>query len=103
MLRIDVANARVKDSGYGLEINGKSLEDLISTALGTKLGDMRAGYGSDGTLKAFECNSCDISITINPHPTTVQIENDEYKWDSVESMEEDLNELYKEENAKAES
>lgn len=37
MLKISFTNAEVSDHGYGLEVNGKSLEDIISTALGTKL------------------------------------------------------------------
>ena len=36
MLKISFTNAEVSDHGYGLEVNGKSLEDIISTALGTK-------------------------------------------------------------------
>lgn len=35
MLKISFTNAEVSDHGYGLEVNGKSLEDIISTALGT--------------------------------------------------------------------
>lgn len=34
MLKISFTNAEVSDHGYGLEVNGKSLEDIISTALG---------------------------------------------------------------------
>ena len=37
MLKISFTNAEVSDHGYGLEVNGKSLEDIISTALGTKV------------------------------------------------------------------
>lgn len=37
MLKISFTNAEVSDHGYGLEVNGKSLGDIISTALGTKL------------------------------------------------------------------
>ena len=37
MLKISFTNAEVSDHGYGLEVNGKSLEDIISTALGTNL------------------------------------------------------------------
>ena len=32
MLKISFTNAEVSDHGYGLEVNGKSLEDIISTA-----------------------------------------------------------------------
>lgn len=45
MLKISFTNAEVSDHGYGLEVNGKSLEDIISTALGTKLKG-NGGYGS---------------------------------------------------------
>ena len=36
MVKLQFTNATVKDSGYGLEVNGESLEDMISVALGTK-------------------------------------------------------------------
>lgn len=45
MLKISFTNAEVSDHGYGLEVNGKSLEDIISTALGTKVKG-NGGYGS---------------------------------------------------------
>lgn len=31
MLKISFTNAEVSDHGYGLEVNGKSLEDIISS------------------------------------------------------------------------
>ena len=46
MLKISFTNAEVSDHGYGLEVNGKSLEDIISTALGTKL-TLRDNAGED--------------------------------------------------------
>ena len=61
MLKISFTNAEVSDHGYGLEVNGKSLEDIISTALGTKLKG-NGGYGSG--LPSFSSNSCDVSITV---------------------------------------
>lgn len=36
-MRIDFTNAVVEDDGYGVEVNGRSLEAIISTALGTRL------------------------------------------------------------------
>lgn len=45
MLKISFTNAEVLDHGYGLEVNGKYLEDIISTALGTKVKG-NGGYGS---------------------------------------------------------
>jgi len=44
MLKISFTNAEVSDHGYGLEVNGKSLEDIISIALGTKVNG-NGGYG----------------------------------------------------------
>ena len=64
MLKISFTNAEVSDHGYGLEVNGKSLEDIISTALGTKLKG-NGGYGSG--LPSFNSNSCDVTVIINPH------------------------------------
>lgn len=64
MLKISFTNAEVLDHGYGLEVNGKSLEDIISTALGTKLKG-NGGYGSG--LPSFNSNSCDVTVIINPH------------------------------------
>lgn len=37
MLKLEIKGAEVHDNGYGLEINGRSLEDIISIALGTKV------------------------------------------------------------------
>ena len=45
MLKLEFQNAVARDSGYGLEVNGKSLEEIISTALGTRAGNV-GGYGS---------------------------------------------------------
>lgn len=67
MLKISFTNAEVSDHGYGLEVNGKSLEDIISTALGTKLKG-NGGYGSG--LPSFNSNSCDVTVIINPHKCT---------------------------------
>nr|WP_314462740.1 hypothetical protein [uncultured Clostridium sp.] len=94
MLKLQFENAVVEDTGYGLEVNGKRLEDLISVALGTKLGSKRAGYGGD--LPTFKSNSCDITVTINPHPQNVTIETENNLWHSVGEMEEEKhNELEK--------
>lgn len=59
MLKISFTNAEVSDHGYGLEVNGKSLEDIISTALGTKVKG-NGGYGSG--LPSFTSNSCDVTV-----------------------------------------
>lgn len=60
-MRIDFTNAVVEDDGYGVEVNGRSLEAIISTALGTRLGD-KGGYSSG--LPKFKANSCDVTVII---------------------------------------
>lgn len=84
MLKISFTNAEVSDHGYGLEVNGKSLEDIISTALGTKVKG-NGGYGSG--LPSFSSNSCDVTVTINPHDKECEIETEDNVWHSVEEME----------------
>ena len=72
MLKISFTNAEVSDHGYGLEVNGKSLEDIISTALGTKVKG-NGGYGSG--LPSFSSNSCDVTVrgkNYTPKVTTVE-------------------------------
>lgn len=99
MLKISFTNAEVEDSGYGLKVNGKDLDGIISTALGTKVGNV-AGYGSG--LPHFSSNSCDVTIIINPHPQEVLIEDDKYVYNSVEDLEEDkANELNNKKDAEA--
>lgn len=99
MLKVEFKNAVVKDDGYGLEVNGKELSAIISTALGTKVGDKRAGYGSD--LPAFKSNSCNLTVIIDPNPTEVKIETDQNIWHSTEDMEEERQDELKAENAEA--
>ena len=99
MLKIQFTNAEVEDNGYGLKVNGKDLDGIISTALGTKAGSV-SGYGSG--LPSFHSNSCDVTSIINPHPTEVCIEDDENVYNSVEDLEEDkANELDKKKDAEA--
>lgn len=94
MLKLEFTNAVVKDHGYGLIVNGKCLDDIISIALGTKDGkDNRA---------EFESNCCNVTVIIDPQPVTVHIEDDEFKYDSVEELEEDKHEQFKK-NAKTNS
>lgn len=102
MVKLEFKGADVHDGGYGLEVNGKSLEDLISIALGTKVRGKDYGYGSG--LPSFSSRNCDVLVIIDPHPTVTNIETEEYKWDSVESMEEETAAEYernKAENAEA--
>lgn len=101
MLKVQFQNAVVKDIGYGLEVNGKSLEDIISTALGTRVGDKRAGYGSD--LPSFKSTCCNITVIIDPQPVTERIEDDEGVRHSVKEMEEDVSEQFSEKDGKSES
>lgn len=99
MLKLEFQNAVVKDSGYGLEVNGKSLEGIISTALGVKAGDKRAGYGSN--IPEFSSTCCNVTVIIDPQPITTHIEDNEGSWDSVKEMEEDMCEQFKQKNAEA--
>ena len=98
MLKISFTNAEVSDHGYGLEVNGKSLEDIISTALGTKVKG-NGGYGSG--LPSFSSNSCDVMVTINPHDKGWAIEAEDNWWRSVVDLGADRSEQFQEENAEA--
>ena len=98
MLKISFTNAEVSDHGYGLEVNGKSLEDIISTALGTKVKG-NGGYGSG--LPSFSSNSCDVTVIINPHDKECEIETEDNVWYSVEEMEAEKSEQFQKENAEA--
>lgn len=83
MVEISIKNAKVQDNGYGLEVNGTSLEDIISNVLGTKAGN-EGGYSSG--LPDFHCNSCDITITIDPHNTQCEIKDGTKVYSSVEEL-----------------
>lgn len=91
MLKLEFTNAVVEDGGYGLEVNGTSLEDIISTALGTKAGN-HSGYNSG--LPKFQSNCCDVTVIINPKPVTTRIEDDEYVYNSVKDLEQEAEERY---------
>lgn len=97
-MRIDFTNAVVEDDGYGVEVNGRSLEAIISTALGTRLGD-KGGYSSG--LPRFKANSCDVTVIITPHPTECTINTNSGVWHSVKEMEAEKSEQFQEENAEA--
>lgn len=86
MYKIDIKNAQVNDDGYGLYINGKALSDIISTLLGTKLGDKYAF--TDDDLEVFYSNNCNITVTIEPNNTKVHIEDSRWTYDSMENLEE---------------
>lgn len=97
-MRIDFTNAVVEDDGYGVEVNGRSLEAIISTALGTRLGD-KGGYSS--RLPRFKANSCDVTVIITPHPTKCTINTNSGVWHSVKEMEAEKSEQFQKENAEA--
>lgn len=97
-MRIDFTNAVVEDDGYGVEVNGRSLEAIISTALGTRLGD-KSGYSSG--LPRFKANSCDVTVIITPHPTECTINTNSGVWHSVKEMEAEKGEQFQKENAEA--
>lgn len=97
-MRIDFTNAVVEDDGYGVEVNGRSLEAIISTALGTRLGD-KGGYSSG--LPKFKANSCDVTVIISPHPTECTINTNSGVWHSVKEMEAEKSEQFQKENAEA--
>lgn len=97
-MRIDFTNAVVEDDGYGVEVNGRSLEAIISTALGTRLGD-KGGYSSG--LPIFKANSCDVTVIITPHPTECTINTNSGVWHSVKEMEAEKGEQFQKENAEA--
>lgn len=97
-MRIDFTNAVVEDDGYGVEVNGRSLEAIISTALGTRLGD-KGGYSSG--LPRFKANSCDVTVIITPHPTECTINTNSGVYHSVKEMEAEKSEQFQKENAEA--
>lgn len=97
-MRIDFTNAVVEDDGYGVEVNGRSLEAIISTALGTRLGD-KGGYSSG--LPKFKANSCDVTVIITPYPTECTINTTNGVWHSVKEMEAEKSEQFQKENAEA--
>lgn len=98
MLKISFTNAEVSDHGYGLEVNGKPLEDIISIALGTKVNG-NCGYGSG--LPSFQSNSCDVAVMINPHECVCEIETEDEVWHNVAEMEAEKSEQFRTKNAKA--
>lgn len=85
MVKLQFTNAEARDTGYGLEVNGESLEDMISVALGTKVGN-RSGYNSG--LPDFKSNCCNITVIIDPQPTGAVIEVDGKQYNSLQEVEE---------------
>lgn len=100
MLKIQFTNAQVEDAGYGLSVNGNSLSEIISTALGTRV---CGNYGYSSGLPKFKSNCCNLTITIDPQPVTETIETEDELWDSVKQLEEERYEQYQAKAEKAES
>lgn len=103
MVKISFTNAEVRDSGFGLEVNGKSLENIISMALGTRVKDIPYGDPRNKKLKTFKSNSCDVTVIIVPHPQEVRIEDDTEVYESLADLEEAINERITEKTTEAES
>ena len=97
MIKLEFKNADVHDSGYGLTVNGNSLENIISTALGTRVGSLS---GRDNGFKPFESNCCNITVIIDPQPVTTYIADDDYEYESVEDLEEEKREQFEKKNEK---
>lgn len=100
MLKLVFTHAEVRDSGFGLEVNGKSLEDIISEALGTKAEGLNY---NDPKLKKFSSNSCDITVMICPHDKETLIKTDKEVFHSLKELEDDRRERFAEETGEAES
>lgn len=104
MVKITFTNAEVRDDGYGLEVNGTSLEDIISMALGTKAAkDIPYGDPRREKLNRFRCNSCDVLVVITPNPKSCEIEDEENVYNSVDELREVADERVSEEATEAES
>lgn len=100
MLKIQFTNAQVEDSGYGISVNGNRLEEIISTALGTKIGNT---YGYNSGLPSFKSNCCNVTVIIDPQHTVETIENEGEIWHSVKDLEDTKREQYKQKAGEAES
>lgn len=85
MVKLQFTNAEARDTGYGLEVNGESLEEMISVALGTRVGN-KAGYNSG--LPDFKSNCCNITVIIDPQPKDAVIELDGKVFNSMQEVEE---------------
>ena len=96
MVKLTFNNAVVRDSGFGVYVNDENLSDLISLALGTKIDGAPYDAG-----RVFESNSCDVTITINPHKKQSVIEKDKDCYLSVEELKEATHEQFDTENSTA--
>lgn len=96
MVKLTFNNAVVRDSGFGVYVNNENLSDLISLALGSKIDGAPYDAG-----RVFESNSCDVTITINPHRRQSVIEDDRKCYRSVEELKEATREQFDTENSTA--
>lgn len=72
MVQLNFTNVRLKDVGYGLEINGQSLEDILSAVLGVReMGDRY--HQGDRTGKDFEAQCANLSLTIDVLPVKSEV------------------------------
>ena len=93
MLKLTFTNAQAEDHGFGLTVNGRDLSEIISTALGTRVGNT---YGYNSGLHVFTSNCCNVTVTIDPQHVTEVISNEDHVWNSVTALEEAMREQYKE-------
>ena len=100
MLKIQFANVQVEDNGYGLSVNGKPLDEIISTALGTRVGNT---YGYNSGLPSFTSMSCNVTVIIEPQPVKETIETEDEIWHSVEELEDCKREQFSPKTESAES
>lgn len=70
MITLSFRNATVEDTGYGLNVNGRALEEILSEAMGTADFSETSPYGGSRrkVVGAFRSNACNISIVIDPQP-----------------------------------
>lgn len=67
MVQLNFLNAQVNDDGNGLEVNGRSLEAMISAALGTikRVPGRYDWLREEDKLKPFSSDLCNVSVTID--------------------------------------
>ena len=99
-MKLIFKNASVIDRGYGLEVNGLSLEDIISVALGTRVMDTK-GITHD-TGSTFRSTCCDVTVMIEPQPVTEYIESEGNQWKGSNGVRNMLGDLYEQYTAEIE-
>lgn len=102
MYKIEFKNAVVRDDGYGMEVNNKPLSKIISTLLGsyvkTKEGEEIRAYTTGAKTSEFYSNSCNVTVIIEPQPTTEYFEDECYEYDSITALEDFKNEQFNKKN-----